>query len=172
MPALPNQRQEHFCQLLKRGMTPYEAFEKAGYPKHRGNCYRLRDDKRIKRRLAELTRHIAVKTRVTVESLTEEFNEAIELAKETKNAPAITQAAIAKGKLHGLMIDRKESGGPGDFAAAQSVDEVLDVMRKEFGDEAANALMAALGKREASEQAEQPPAHDLDASRSADDRLN
>lgn len=89
-----------------------------------------------------------MKTRVTVETLTDEFNEAIELAKVTKNPSALTGAAIAKGKLHGLIIERKEAGAPGDFAGLQSADEVLALVRSELGDETAALLAKALGKQE------------------------
>jgi hypothetical protein len=106
---------------------------------------------------------MAMKTRVTVETLTAEFNDAIALAKETKNAPAITQAALAKGKLHGLIVDRKESGAPGDFAALQTVDEVLTVIRSELGEGAAAALTAALARDEPEEEEQASviePTHD------------
>lgn len=81
-----------------------------------------------------------MKTRVTVESLTEEFNEAIAIARETRNAGAVTQAALAKGKLHGLIVDRKESGAPGDFAQLESIDAIVAKVRSELGDDAAAAL--------------------------------
>jgi hypothetical protein len=153
MPALTNPRHERFCQLLKRGIPPYRAYPMAGYNAHNGAPYRLCEHVRIKRRLSELTRHIAVKTRVTVETLTDEFNEAIAIARETRNAGAVTQAAIAKGKLHGLIIERKEAGAPGDFAGLQSAEEVLALVKTELGDETAALLAKALGKQE-----EQPAA--------------
>ncbi len=148
MPALNSPRQERFCQLLKQGIPPFRAYPAAGYRKHPGDCYRLRDSERVKRRLAELTKAFAMKTRVTVESLTQEFNDAIALAHETKNAPAVTQAAIAKGKLHGLMIDRKESGAPGDFSGLTTPEQVLAAVKAELGEQAALLLQAALAKPE------------------------
>jgi len=135
----------------------------AGYKPSRNAPYRLYDNVRTKRRISELNRSIAMKTRVTVESLTDEFNDAIALAKETKNAPAITQAALAKGKLHGLIVDRKESGAPGDFAALTTVDEVLTVIRSELGEGAAAALTAALARDEPEEEEQASaiePTHD------------
>src|SRR5260370_28308381 len=80
MPALTNARQERFCQLVKQGVPPYRAYPAAGYQANNGAPYRLAENVRVKRRLTELTRHIAVKTRVTIESLTQELDEARELA--------------------------------------------------------------------------------------------
>lgn len=40
--------------------------------------------------------------------------------------------------MHSLIVDRKESGAPGDFAALTTEAEVLDVVRKELGDRVAD----------------------------------
>jgi len=92
-----------------------------------------------------------MKTRVTIESLTQELDEARELAARVDQPSAMTAATIAKGKLHGLMVERKESGQPGDFAGLQSANEVLALVKAELGDETAALLAAALERREASE---------------------
>ena len=76
--------------------------------------------------------------------------------------PALN-ATIAKAKLHGLIVDRKESGLPGDFAALSTPDDVLALVRKELGDEAAALLLAALDK---------PQAQALDITRNPDEPLN
>lgn len=120
----------------------------AGYRPHDGAPYRLCGNVRVKARINELTRALAVKTRVTVETLTEEFNAAIELAKATGNPSAITGAALAKGKLHGLIVDRKESGAPGDFAGLQTQEQVLALLKAELGDEVAALLAAKLAMQE------------------------
>ena len=99
-----------------------------------------------------------MKTRVTVESLTAELDEAIALAKRVDQPGAMTQAVTVKGKLHGLLIDRKESGQPGDFAAAQSAQEVIDAVRKELGEDAARALQALAGLHPAEQAGPDEPA--------------
>ncbi len=151
MPALPNARQERFCQLVKQGIPPYRAYPLAGYKPDSGAPYRLSENIRVKRRLTELTRHIAVKTRVTIESLTQELDEARELAARVDQPSAMTAATIAKGKLHGLMVERKESGQPGDFAGLQSAADVLAQLATELGPETAALLSAALARREDAE---------------------
>lgn len=167
MPALANQRQERFCQLVKQGIPPYRAYPLAGYNAHPGAPYRLCDNVRVKRRIAEITKGLAMKTRVTVESLTQELDEARELAARVDQPSAMTAATIAKGKLHGLMVERKETGQPGDFTGLQSAAEVLAVVETELGKETAALLSAALAR---TEQASVPDA--LDATRDDGASLN
>jgi hypothetical protein len=79
--------------------------------------------------------------------------------------------ASTSRKLVGLLVDRKESGAPGDFAALQTTDEVLAAVRQELGDEAAVALAAALAKRD--EPAENPlETSGFDATRDEGSTLN
>ena len=146
MAPLKSVRQERFCQLVKQGVPPLRAYASAGYQANNGAPYRLAENVRIKARIAELTRSFAVKTRVTVESLTSEFDRAIELAEETKNPSALTAAVVAKGKLHGHMVDRKETGAPGEFAGLTTTAEIVAKAREELGDAAAEMLLAVLDK--------------------------
>jgi hypothetical protein len=53
-------------------------------------------------------------------------------------------ATVAKAKLHGLIVDRKESGAPGEFASLTTESEVMDAVRRELGDAAADALLVSL----------------------------
>jgi hypothetical protein len=167
MPALTNARQERFCQLVKQGVPPYRAYPLAGYRPDNGAPYRLSENVRIKRRIAEITKALAMKTRVTVESLTQELDEARELAARVDQPSAMTAATIAKGKLHGLMVERKEQGQPGDFAGLQSAADVMEVLKAELGEEAAALLSAALERRQEASAPEVP-----DATRDADTTLN
>jgi hypothetical protein len=157
MPVLRNIRQERFCQLLKQGVPALRAYPMAGYKpdKRMGAPYRLSGSVRIKARIAELTRHIAMKTRVTVESLTAELDEARALALRCDQPSAAITATATKGKLHGLMVDRKESGAPGDFAGLKTPDEVLALIRSELGEDAARMLQANQQVPEAAPEASQ-----------------
>lgn len=172
MPALTNQRQERFCQLIKRGIPPFRAYPMAGYKAHNGEPYRLRDNPRVKRRIAELTRHIAMKTRVTVESITDELNAVALNATADKQHGAARSAIETKAKLHGLLVDRKESGAPGDFAGLQSADEVLALVRKELGDATADALAAVLTKHDPEAVETTVDLQAIDVTRDADSALN
>jgi hypothetical protein len=146
MAPLKSVRQERFCQLVKRGIPPIRAYPMAGYKPHESAPARLCGNVRIKQRLAELTREFAVKTRVTVASMSEEFDEIKTAAMADKQYAAAKGAADSKAKLHGLMIERKEHGNAGEFAGLTSVEDILAKAREELGDDAADALMAILDK--------------------------
>jgi hypothetical protein len=170
MPALRNHRQERFCQLIKQGIPPYRAYPMAGYKPDEGAPYRLSGNVRVKRRIAELTRGLAMKTRVTVETITAELDEAAALAKRVEQPGAAIQAIATKAKLHGLLIDRKETGQPGDFQAAKTAEDVLAAVRAELGEAAAQALAAMVGQALPETK---PALPELDqAERPADSELN
>jgi hypothetical protein len=148
MPALKSQRQERFCQLLKQGVPAIKAYPMAGYNEHRSAPARLCGNARIKQRLNELTRSLAVKTRVTVESITEELDAVRDRAMATEQLSAAKGAIETKAKLHGLLIDRKESGAPGDFQGDQTMEAVLARVEAELGAGIAVLLRAELAKRD------------------------
>lgn len=62
----------------------------------------------LQARMLELHRTLREKTGVTVEYLTGQFREAIDLAKRTEKAAAFVQAINGLMKLHGLGLERKE----------------------------------------------------------------
>jgi len=148
MPALKSQRQERFCQLIKQGLPPYRAYPAAGYKPDNGAPYRLSEKARIKERIAKLTIGLAMQTRVTVETISSQLDEDRAFAVRVEQAGPALNATIAKAKLHGLIVDRKETGQPGDFAALQTADEVLAMVRQELGEAAAAALIAAMAQDE------------------------
>lgn len=148
MPALKSQRQERFAQLIKQGVPPYRAYPLAGYRPNNGAPYHLAETRRVKARIAELNRGMAMKTRVTVDSISSQLDEDRQFAVKVDQAGPALNATIAKAKLHGLMVDRKESGAPGEFANLQTADEVLALVRAELGEAAAAALVAAMAQQE------------------------
>lgn len=160
MPALANKRQEAFCQLVKQRVPKLKAYVLAGYNYNEGAPYRLAENVRVKRRLNEITKGLAMKTRVTVETITSELDRIAAGAEAAQQFGAASGAVVAKAKLHGLLIDRKESGGPGDFSTLTSVEDVLAKVREELGDAAAALLAASMGERaeEPAAQVEQPAA--------------
>jgi hypothetical protein len=160
-------RQERFCQLLKQGVPAFRAYPMAGYQPNNGAPYRmLAENVRVKRRLTEITRHLAMQAKVTVQSITDELNEAAELARRVEQPSAMTQAILAKAKLHGLIIERKEAGAPGDFAAAKTPEEIVAAVRAELGDAAADLVRQMAG------EAAQEPADALSATPAAGESIN
>lgn len=107
--ALSNPRWEAFAHGLYKGETADEAYRNAGYTPNRGNATRLKANEAIRNRLAQLQEQGARMANVTVQTITEELNEAITMARRQDNAPAFTQAVMAKAKIHGLDINRSEN---------------------------------------------------------------
>lgn len=110
---------------------------------------------------------MATRNRITVDSLLDDLQADRALARELGQTAAAIQATQLSAKLVGLLVDRKESGAPGDFASLQSRDEVLAVLRTELGENAARLLSAAL-----SETLTDSAAPDLDTTRDPDASLN
>ena len=98
-----------------------------------------------------------MKTRVTVESLTADLDRIMEKAEAAAQFGAARSAVDTKAKLHGLLVDRKESGAPGEFAGLQSEADVLARVRAELGEDAAVALAKALERTSENELLE--PTH-------------
>lgn len=81
---------------------------------------------------------------ITIEKLLSDAEEARKLAIETKQVAAATGAGQFQAKLVGLLIDRKETGSPGDFAGLTSPAEIIAAIRMEMGEGAALALEAMI----------------------------
>lgn len=98
-----------------------------------------------------------MKTKVTVQSLTEELDAIARGAVAAEQYGAAKGAVETKAKLHGHLVDRKEVGAPGEFATL-SADQVLEQVRKDHGDDAANAFARLIGASELEQavEAEQP----------------
>jgi phage terminase small subunit len=63
-------------------------------------------------RVVELQADARERHDVTVDSLTEEYEEARGVAKDEKQAAAMVSATTGKAKLHGLDINKNEHSGP------------------------------------------------------------
>jgi len=157
-----------------------QAYLKAGYrPQSRNSldaaaCRLLRHHK-VQLRIQELDRQITQRTRITIESLLHDLAEDRALARETKQVSAAIAATQLSAKLVGLLIDRKESGQPGDFSDLTSADEILARVRADLGDEMADAITQALAKQDdkpADGTVEPGPAIGLDLERDSDATLN
>jgi hypothetical protein len=89
---------------------------------------------------------MASRNRITVDSLLSDLAEDRALARELGQPSAAISATALAAKLTGLLVDRKESGQPGDFSGMQSEADVLALVRNELGEDSAQALAAALAK--------------------------
>jgi hypothetical protein len=102
----------------------------------------------VKRRINELRGQMADRNRITVDTLLADLAADRALARDLGQPSAAIAATQLSAKLVGLLVDRKESGQPGEFAGLQSAAEVLAQLSTELGPEAAALLSAALERRE------------------------
>ncbi len=109
MPALSNPRHERFAQELAKGLSATDAMRAAGYSRDRGKAARLTANDSIKGRVAEIQERGALRSEVTVASLTSMLLDDRKLAREL-GQPAAAVSAIEKiGKLHQLFVERTEN---------------------------------------------------------------
>jgi hypothetical protein len=95
-------------------------------------------------RVKELQQRGAERAEVTVASLIADLDEDRKLARGAGHASAAVAATMAKAKLLGLFIDRKEVGAPGEYADLEnmSADELRAVLEREL--EAAGLRLVAI----------------------------
>ena len=110
-----NARHERYAQALAAGKSAAEAYELAGYRPNKGNAVRLKDNEHVRKRVAELQARGAERAEVTLVSLLAELEEARLLALQENQSSAAVQATLGKAKLTGHIIDRRETGTPGEF---------------------------------------------------------
>jgi hypothetical protein len=67
----------------------------------------------------------AARAQVTVESILNELEDARKQAAEINQPSAAVSAIVAKAKVAGLIVDRKEVGKPGEFEG-MNVDELRE----------------------------------------------
>jgi len=128
MAPLRNQRHERFCLALAEGHSIAESYALAGYSKNTGNASRLNANESIQARVAELQAQTAAASKVTVESICRELDEANKVAREKGQAAAMVSASALRAKLAGLMVERVEVGNPGDFDGCETTAQVVDRM--------------------------------------------
>jgi len=125
-------KQEKFCQVYIECGNASEAYRQSY------DVGENTKDKTIWRKAKELLDHGKVSARIavlqlkhqnrheiTVDSLTKEYEEARNLAKNEKQAPAMVSATTGKAKLHGLLVDKQHHSGK--IEHEHSLKEVDDV---------------------------------------------
>lgn len=115
MPVLSNPKHEIFAQLIARGRTQAEAYEEAGYRPSEPNASRLTSNEKVGARIAEIQGRAAIRTEVSVASITERLLAIAKKAEGVSEAPMLSVARASlmdAAKLNGLVVDKKELGGP------------------------------------------------------------
>lgn len=82
---------------------------------------------------------------ITVDKVLDDLQYALDLAKGQAKPSEIVAAANAQAKLVGLLRDRVETGHVGEFGDANSIADILELVSREAGPEAAMTLAAMFG---------------------------
>ena len=134
MPVLPNAKHELFCQHLALGKPASEAYELAGYKPSRSNASVLRAKQNVSDRLNEILqqseRKVVQQIEYTRDTILAELEEARLYAIEWKQSSGAWQAAMAKAKILGLIIDRREVGEAGAYDALTDEELISEIAKK------------------------------------------
>jgi hypothetical protein len=143
MPALSNPRHEAFALALFEGVSMGRSqgasWTAAGYTANptaaKADAHRALKSqvgRKILARVAELQAHVAKDKRVTVATVLDELAEAKVIAEAERQPSAMVAASMGRAKVAGLLVERSETGGPGDFSAAHTPEEIAERLLEEF----------------------------------------
>jgi Terminase small subunit len=99
----------------------------------------------VKRYLQELEERVMKKSDISIDKVLTDCQVALDMAKGQGKAGDMIAATMAQAKLVGLLRDRVETGGVGDFGDTNSIADVLEMVSREAGPEAAMTLAAMFG---------------------------
>ena len=85
------------------------------------------------------------KSDISIDKVLSDYQYAIDLAKGQQKASEMIAGATAQAKLVGLLRDRVETGAVGEFGDTNSISDILELVAKEAGPEAAMTLAAMFG---------------------------
>jgi hypothetical protein len=140
MPVLENQRHEIFAQEIAKGKTISESYVLAGFKPNRANAARLKAKESVRQRILELGQAGAAAAKVTVESLINELEAARQQATDYRQLSAAIRAIEAKGKIAGVLVERKQIEIIEQDDEAQCAQEVLHRVAERVSVEAAVQL--------------------------------
>jgi|SRR5882672_2897479 len=93
----------------------------------------------------ELRERVMKKSDISIDKVLSDYQYAIDLAKGQQKASEMIAGATAQAKLVGLLRDRVETGAVGEFGDTNSISDILELVAKEAGPEAAMTLAAMFG---------------------------
>jgi phage terminase small subunit len=154
---LRNAKHEAFCFNVVAGKSLTLAYKDAGFAGDRRNAAELAKREYIARRIEEIARQrhdiarraeqvYTAKHAITREWVLDRLRHVAESAIADDDRPAANRSLELLGREIGMFVERKEIGRPGDFAALDSAQAVLDAARAELGDAAAGAIAGFLEK--------------------------
>ncbi|WP_316159810.1 hypothetical protein [Bradyrhizobium sp. SZCCHNRI20481] len=141
MPALKNTKHEAFANLVakrdKTKMSVTVCYIASGYSTDghaaEASATRLLSSAEVQARIAEINAPVVAKSRVTVASLLAELQATVEAARAAKQFGAVNGSLALIGKLTGLLVEKVEMGGPGEFADAKTPADILRALAEDCG---------------------------------------
>lgn len=124
MPVLSNARHEKFAQELAKGRSQIDAYETAGYVGDRTAASRLSTNVNIRNRVDELQGRGAIRTELTIASLTKDL---LRIAKKGERLAEASGLSVARGaimdaaKLNGFLADPKPARQDGFVPLAERI---------------------------------------------------
>lgn len=118
-------KQQSFVQEYVVDKNATQAAIRAGYSEKTAQeqSSRLLSNVMVKKAVDELLNKNAERCAVTVESLTDELNEAAAMARAQEDSNALRQAVMAKAKIHGLDVAKVDlSSSDGTMSPKASID--------------------------------------------------
>ncbi len=107
----------------------------------------------VKRRLDELRERAMKKSDISIDKVLTDLQWAIDSGKAQGKPSDVIAGSNAQAKLVGLLRDRVETGAVGEFGDTNSISDVLEMVAKEAGPEAAMTLAAMFGLKVPDSQA-------------------
>jgi hypothetical protein len=131
-----------------------KAYKDAGYVPIEQNASRMMSYDEVSQRIMELQQISVGKFATEKETVRQMFMANYSLAVSSGNLAAANVAADKLARLDGHMVDRKEIGGPGDFANlsdAELIELIAEPLNGAEGDYDAGAPAGGFGEMEAPE---------------------
>jgi phage terminase small subunit len=132
-------KQERFCQLIAEGCNQADAYRgayRAGNMKqetiHQEES-RLMANPNVAARVTAIRQPVIDELRYGLKEAMREAKEAFDVARDCQQGGAMVAATTLRSKLNGLLIDRKEIAGIGEFAVydAQTKQEFRELLEAE-----------------------------------------
>jgi len=151
MGTLKDPRAERFLQLFHKSGNARRSYHAAGYRArmpidlHSSSSVDACASKLLKQpkaqmRLQELRALTYARHTVTIDSLIVELIICRDLAVEQQNPRAAIASTLAKARILGFIPTKRERGDPDSFASAETTDDIIEMARRELGDDLAGRI--------------------------------
>ncbi len=156
-PVKTTLRQERWIvEYIKLGNAS-EAYMRVYHPSKRECAWaaaaRMKRKPHVKRKLDELRERAMKKSDISIDKVLTDLQWAIDSGKAQGKPSDVIAGSNAQAKLVGLLRDRVETGAVGEFGDVNSISDVLELVAKEAGPEAAMTLAAMFGLKVPDSQA-------------------